>query len=84
MGDFWAGAIDGRFVLAAVLLPCTSVDELASVPLLGLVGGGGELPCSVSEESTTGCLRAARAVRAARGFTMPPQLGRTEMRSAAK
>ena len=87
MGDVWIDAIDEGFGeaarlvctrvdLALLLLPCTSVDEPASVPLLGLLGGGGELP-SVSEESTMGCLRAAR------GFTMPPQLGRTEMRSVA-
>lgn len=85
-GDFWIDAAEDGFgdtarlvctrVALALLLPCTSVDELASVPLLGLLGGGGELP-SVSEESTTGCLRAAR------GFTMPPQLGRTIERSAA-
>lgn len=63
-------------VALALLLACTSVDELASVPLLGLFAGGDEL-LSVSEESTIGCFRAAR------GFTMPPQRGRTEMRSAA-
>ena len=61
-------------VALALLLACTSVDELVSVPLLGLFAGGELL--SVSEESTIGCFRAAR------GFTMPPQRGRTEMRSA--
>ena len=65
-------------VALALLLACTSVDELASVPLLGLFGGGDELLLlSVSEESAIGCFRAAR------GFTMPPQRGRTERRSAA-
>ena len=61
-------------VALALLLACTSVDELVSVPLLGLFAGGELL--SVSEESTIGRFRAAR------GFTMPPQRGRTEMRSA--
>jgi hypothetical protein len=85
-GDFWVDAADDGFgdtarlvctrAGLASLLPCTSVDELASVPLLGPLGGGGELP-SLSEESTMGCLRAAR------DFTMPPQLGRAIGRSAA-
>lgn len=82
VGDFSVDTVDDGFgdtarlacprVVLALLLACTSVDELASVPLLGLFAGGGEL-LSVSEESTIGCFR---------GFTMPPQRGRTEMRSA--
>lgn len=73
VGDFLVDTLDG-----GLTCPCAALEMLVSVPLLVRLGGGECVPASSeSDESTTGCFRAAR------GLTMPPRGDRSGRRSVA-